>query len=245
MVGLTSVFDEWTVLEHGPLVRLADNLWHVTGGLPPPFQWTTRGMVIAKRRDGDLLIHNAIALDDESMSQLESLGEPRYVVVPNRGHRLDCAIYKKRYPRSQVLCPLGALKAVARIVEVAGTYDDYPADDDVTLEYIAGTRPVEGMLGVRSDDGLTLVFNDLLHNVHKLDPGIVSLLYRFVLGLGRERANVHRVLARLMVSDRRMFRTELERFADIRDLRRVIVAHGDPAVIDEPGSYLRTAASRV
>ncbi|HET6581795.1 MAG TPA: hypothetical protein VFG69_00085, partial [Nannocystaceae bacterium] len=102
---MAKIDDEWRVLEHGPIERLADNLWRVRGALPG--MSLRRTMTIVRRRSGNLLIHSAIALNETAMRELEALGPPTELVVPNRGHRLDAPAYKKRYPNLRVYTPRG------------------------------------------------------------------------------------------------------------------------------------------
>src|SRR4051794_37391994 len=101
---------EWKVLPHGPIEALAENLWWVTGDLPG--MTLKRVMAVAKRSDGKLLIHSAIAMSDERMRELEALGEPAYLVVPSRHHRLDAAKYKERYPAMRVFVPRAGRDAI-------------------------------------------------------------------------------------------------------------------------------------
>jgi hypothetical protein len=52
---------DWTVLDHGPLEQLAENVWFVDGSLggnnPLP-----RRMTIVRRDDGSLVLHNGVAV---------------------------------------------------------------------------------------------------------------------------------------------------------------------------------------
>ena len=85
--------DDWHVLPHGPLERLAENLWWVQGSLRG--MSLKRVMTVARRTDGELVIHSAIAMTEDAMRELEALGEPAFLVVPNRGHRLDAPRVQK------------------------------------------------------------------------------------------------------------------------------------------------------
>lgn len=243
MVSTRGVFEEWVVLEHGDIEALAENLWHVRGALPPPFTGR-RGMTIVRDDDGSLLIHNPVALGDAAMAKLEELGEPHTLIVPSRSHRLDAANFERRYPRATLLCPLDAREHVAEVARVDGTYEDHRPTDAISLEYIRGVQRAEGVLHVRSSDGLTLVFNDLLHNVLEHLPGVLGYLYGR-LNIGTGRPGLHRGLARRIVEDRRELAAALRSWAERSDLRRVIVAHGHPAVLDEPRAFLRAVASRL
>jgi hypothetical protein len=67
---------DWKVLQHGPLTHLSENLWWVQGSLPR--MSLKRVMTIVRLNDGGLLIHNAIALDDPAMRELEAWGRPAF-----------------------------------------------------------------------------------------------------------------------------------------------------------------------
>lgn len=231
---------EWKVLPHGPIEKLADNLWRVEGSLPNmPLK---RVMTVARRRDGRLVVHNAIALEEPAMREIEAWGTPAFLVVPNGWHRLDAPAFKARYPQITVLCPRGARKKVAEVVAVDGTYDDFPRDDDsVTLEHVPGVRDVEGVMTVRSSDGATtLVFNDLLFNMPHL-PGVQGLVLRYVTASsgGPRIARIARIA---MVRDKAAVRGALERLADTPGLARVIVSHHETIAAD-PARALRAVAA--
>jgi hypothetical protein len=85
----------WQVLDHGPLERLADNLWRVERALPG--MSLRRTMTVVRRANGSILLHSPIALDPERLRRLEALGEVAVLVVPNAGHRLDAPAYKARF----------------------------------------------------------------------------------------------------------------------------------------------------
>src|SRR5205085_669793 len=111
-------FDTWTVLPHGRIEKLAENLWRVEGGVPKlPLR---RVLVVARLGDGRLLFHNAVALEEAAMREIEAWGTPAFLVVPNGWHRLDANVYKQRYPELRVLCPRGARLRVSRAVPVDG-----------------------------------------------------------------------------------------------------------------------------
>ena len=86
----------WRVLPHGPIEKLSERVWRVEGDVPGmPLK---RVMTIAKRADGGLVVHNAIALDDAGMAQIEQWGPVRVIVVPNGYHRLDAKVFAERFP---------------------------------------------------------------------------------------------------------------------------------------------------
>lgn len=229
--------NRWRVLEHGPLQKLADNLWLAEGTLPRgPLG---RMMTVARRTDGKLVIHNAVALDEPKMGELDQLGEVGWIVVPNGHHRLDCAAYKERYPQANVVCPAGARQRVAQVVEVTGSYDDFPDDDAVALRHLEGVKQREGVMRVRSGAGVTLVFNDTVFNQPHL-PGAFGLVVRLMGSSGGPR--VTRVARMILVSDKRALRVDLERLATEAEPVRLIPGHGLPVTGDAARTLREIAA---
>jgi len=226
------------VLPHGPLVQLADNLHRAEGSLPN--MSLKRNMVVVRKRDGALVLHNAIALEESAMRTLEALGTPRYLLVPNRAHRLDAPAYKARYPGLTVFTPRGGRAKVEELVKVDGGYEDFPSDDEVRLEMLHGVGEGEGAMIVRSSDGVTLVLNDAVMNMdRKRDP--LGFLFTTVMG-SAPGPRVSRLAKLLFVKDRAALRGDLERYAALPDLVRLIVAHEKVAHGPEAASALRKAA---
>jgi len=215
---MPKAFDTWQVFPHRPLEKLSENLWRIEGDIPGADG--TRVMTIARLGDGRLLIHNAIALEEPLMQEIEAFGTPAAIVVPNGFHRLDSKVFKNRYPNAKVYCPKSATKKVAQVVSVDGSYDDAPHDDQVKLSHLDGTKESEGILEVKSSDGATIVFNDAICNLPKLS-GIVG----FFLG-PTGMASVPRFAKFLVVKDKNAFRSHLERLAKTDKLSRLVVSHG-------------------
>jgi len=232
-------YDSWTVLPHGPIEKLAENLWRVEGSLPNmPLK---RVLTVARMRDGRLVLHNGIALNDDAMEQIEAWGEPAFLVVPNGYHRLDAKVFKQRYPRITVVAPEGARKAVERVVAVDRTYDDFVGDDTVQLEHARGVKNAEGVMRVRSTDGVTLVFNDLIFNLEH-GGGLYGLVFRALGSTGGPR--VTRITRLLVIKDKAATRAWLRDLANATDVKRIVVSHGAPIMHDAAG-VLREVAERL
>ena len=89
----------WTVLPHAPIERLSERLWRIEGALPSmPLR---RVMAIARRSDGGLVVHNAIAVDDAALAEIEAWGPVAAIVVPSGYHRLDAGVFHDRYPAAR------------------------------------------------------------------------------------------------------------------------------------------------
>jgi hypothetical protein len=230
---MARAFDTWTVLKHGPLEKLSENLWRVEGSMPNPN--IRRAMTIAKMKDGRLFIHNAVALEPALMAEIEAFGTPAVIVVPNGFHRQDAKIYKDRYPSAGVYAPKGAIAKVAAVVPVTGDYADAPQDDTVKLRYLDGCKNTEGVLEVNSSDGKTITFTDVICNVSKR-TGVFGFLLA-----PTGQPSVPRISRWLVVKDKQKFARQLDDLAS-PDLRRVIVTHGS-MITDRPAETLKTVAS--
>lgn len=236
---MSSNDEDWKVLPHGPLEKLADNLWTVKGDLPN--MSLKRVMAVARRKDGTLVIHGAIAMSEDAMKELEALGEPAYLVVPNRGHRLDAPRYKKRYPNMRVYAPRGGKKGVEEKVHVDGTYEDFPGDDAVRLEMLHGVKEQEGVMVVTSDDGVTAVFNDAVFNMDR-KRDVLGYLFTTLLG-SAPGPRISRLTKLLFIDDKEAFRADLLRFAETKGLVRLMVAHENVAHGPDAAAALRTVAA--
>ncbi|HEU5055210.1 MAG TPA: hypothetical protein VFU21_01740 [Kofleriaceae bacterium] len=232
---MAKAFDTWTVLPHKPIEKLADNLWRVTGTMPNGR--TRRQMVLARLADGRVLVHNAIALSEAEMAEIEAWGAPAVLFVPNGFHRQDAAIWKQRYPSMTVVAPAGSRKRVEQVVPVDATSDQVQLDDAVSLAPIEGV-PAESVLQIRSADGVTLVVCDALFNLPR--GGAVENLLFGPTG----KVAVARVARWFLVKDRRAYARALQRWAETPDLCRVLVGHGRP-IVDDPATQLRSAAAQI
>jgi hypothetical protein len=227
----------WNVLPHDPVMALASNLRQVTGDLPNmPLR---RTMIAARMQDGRLLLHNPIALEDELMRELERWGTPAFLVVPNGWHRLDCAVFKQRYPEARVVCPAGSRKRVEQVTPVDLTYDAFPGDHSVMFGHVAGIGDVEGVMTVRSEDGVTLVFNDLLFNIPHL-PGFHGMMMRLMGSSGGPR--VTRLMRLMAVKDKRALSEHLRALADTPELVRLVPGHGQ-VIARDAAATLRAVAN--
>jgi hypothetical protein len=214
-------FDDTGVLMHGPIEQLAENLWRVEGALPNVT--LRRTMTVARRDDGGLVIHSAIAMTDDAMRELEQLGTPSYLLVPNHWHRLDALTYKKRYPQLRVLGTAGCRAKIEKKISLDGTYEDFPADRAVRLDMLHGVADREGAMVVRSSDGVTIVLNDIVFNMDK-KTDFMGWLLTTALG-SAPGPRVSRLAKWTLVSDARALQRDLHAYAAMPDLVRVIVSH--------------------
>src|SRR5690349_5645176 len=125
-VVVAKPFKEWTVLPHGPLERLDENIMTVTGKLSmPPMGQVDRRMTVVRVRGERLVIYSAFALGEPQMKVLEAFGKPSFLVVPNDIHRMDARIWKERYPELEVIAPDAARDKVGKVVRVDESEADF------------------------------------------------------------------------------------------------------------------------
>src|SRR3954464_14931702 len=82
-IHMPKPFQEWTVLPHGSLTPLEDNLLVVSGTLPVPLGEVERRMTLVRLADRRLVIYSAIALSEPEIQEVERFGTPEYLIVPN------------------------------------------------------------------------------------------------------------------------------------------------------------------
>jgi len=217
-------FREWTVLPHGTLTRLDDKVLTVTGILRmPPMGDVERRMTVVRLTDDRLVVYSAIALDEAQMSELENLGTPAYLIVPNDIHRMDAKIWKDRYPTMTVVAPAAARAKVEQIVPVDATSVDF---DDPGVRYVAvpGTGEREAALLVETADGTTLILNDLIFNLPNR-TGFTGWLFKTI-GMTGDRPHLPPLVKIREVKDSHALRAQLERWSRLPNLKRVIISHG-------------------
>jgi hypothetical protein len=232
MSAVTTAPGTWNVLEHGPIEKLEPNLWRVEGDLPSMSM--RRVMTLVRMRDGRLVIHSAIALEDELMREIEAFGTPTFLVVPSGYHRMDAPAFKARYPDLRVVCPAAAREPVEKAVPVDLTYDGFPEDPDVVLRHVSGVGEREGVMLVRHEGGCTLVFNDLIFNMPH-QGGFRGFVYKH-LTQSSGGPRISRLARMFIIRDRAALAADLRALSETPDIRRIIVAHheiidGDPAAV--------------
>jgi hypothetical protein len=233
--------DGWIVADHGPVRRAADDILTVEGSIAMPLGKFPRRMTMVRLEDGGCAIWSAMPLREEEMREVEALGIPRFLIVPNAHHRLDVRAWKSRYPDALVLAPRGAVAAVNEAVAVEGDEQDL-RDPDARLRLVPGTGESEFAFEVRRGDGLTLIVNDVIAHVAHPE-GLGAKLMARLMGFGVTRPAVPRIVRRVLVRDAGVLAAQFRAWAADGTLRRIIPSHGD--IIDDPRPVLRDLADRL
>lgn len=231
---------QWTVLPHGPVEQVDDGILTVEGVIPMPLGKFPRRMTAVGLSGGRSAIFSAISLNEPGMREIEKLGAPSFLIVPNGFHRTDAFGWKRRYPEIKVVCPPGARKRVEKAVPVDSTANIL-GDDYAEFVIVAGTGGAESALVVRRNGATTLVLNDVLANVRH-PAGLGAKIMARLFGFGVKRPQVPREVKWLFLDDKRALANQFRGWAAEPGLRRIIVSHGD-IIGAGAGAVLLDAAS--
>jgi hypothetical protein len=235
---MTAPHETWTVLPHGILTAIDDNILTVTGTVKMPVGTFERRMTVVQLSGGGSVIYSPIALDEPQMQRLEAFGAPAFLVIPGRHHRVDAKIWKDRYPAAQVVSAEGAREAVEEIVPVESTAPAFP-DSGVRFFTVAGTSEDEAALTVVGN-GTTLILNDILANVQNAKGlnGVIAHLF----GFAGKKPQIPLPEKLSILNDRKALATQFRSWADDPSLKRIVVSHGE--IIDtDPAGVLRDVAA--
>jgi hypothetical protein len=228
------------ILPHDDLEELAPGLWSVTGRLPFPLK---RNMTVYRMKDGTLLLHSVIALNDAGLARLDSLGKPSVMIVPSTGHRMDAPFYKSRYPALRVLAPAAARAKVEQVIAVDATCEEALPALGIAVHPLPMYRTGELAYEVAvPGGGKALILCDAVANADH-PPGLGGALMAAIGGGIKGRLGVPRLVRYMLLRDKAAGKQALARLADIPDLRVVTVAHGRPVVGDCRGALQDAVAS--
>lgn len=217
---MTAPFKQWTVLPHANLTRISDRIATVVGELEMPLLELPRRMSVVRANTGDLVIFSAIALNEVAMAELEKMGKPAFLVVPSARHRLDAPSYVQRYPNLIVVAPRAGAEKIGKVVRVHTNTPDF---GDPSIRYVE--IAADSALEVDGADGLTVIVNDLIGDIHG-EHGLGGWLLR-TMGFAGDEPHVPGPVKMLLGKHKSEVAAQFRRWAERGDLRRIIVSHGD------------------
>lgn len=235
---MTAPFKSWTVLPHKRIEQVAENILTTVGEIHMPLGEFPRRMTVVRLADGRLVIFSAISLDESEMAALEAFGSPAFMIVPSERHRLDAPSWKQRYPDIWVIAPSGAREDVEKVVTVDDSQADF-GDDSVRYLEVPGTDAHEAALEVVGEDGLTLIVNEIIGDVHGAHGLRGWLLER--MGFAGDEPQVPAPVKMQFAKGREALAAQFRRWAARPELKRIIVSHGD-IITKDPAGVLNTLA---
>jgi Domain of unknown function (DUF4336) len=218
-----------------PTLRaLGPDLWEAELNLQEGMHLRMR-MTVVRRANGALWLYSPIRIDAALAGELAVLGEVRDILAPNRFHRRFAATAKDRYPSATLWAAPGLAQKKPQIPFDATLSEDTDWGDELRSLFVAGAPSWSEYVFFHSPSR-TLICTDLLFNIRDESHGLTRFFYR-AFGMW-QRFGPNR-LWRWLAKDRQALAASIERILTW-DIRRVVMAHGDPVEIDNPAS-LRAA----
>jgi hypothetical protein len=225
----------WIVTKHGPIEKLEDNLWAVSGQVPGT--GFPRRMTIVRRSDGTLLFFNALPLEEAQLAEVRAWGKPAVLVVPHDQHMIDARAFAEKL-EVKVFGPKECEAKMRDRADIAGTLDALPPDPAVRIEPLRGVKNGEPALIVTSGGGrVSVLFSDVIMNVSKASLGFLPRLLGF--GGGVKIVPLFRMM---FLKDKPSLKAQLEQLAGVAGLVRLVPCHGDLVPAGAPEA-LRAAAA--
>jgi hypothetical protein len=222
-----------------PILRaLGPDLWEAELHLQEGLHQRMR-MTIVRRAGGGLWLHSPIAIDAPLADQLAALGEVRDILAPNRFHRRFAAAAKKRYPGAKLWAAPGLAQKKPEIPFDATLSEEIDWGTELQTVFLAGA-PAWSEHVYFHLPSRTLICTDLVFNIRDESSTPTRFFYR-LFGMWK-RFGPNR-LWRWLAKDRAALAASLERML-AWDIRRVVMAHGDPVGLDGP-AQLRVALARL
>ena len=182
----------------------------------------------------EVLCYSPVSFDEATDEAMAGLGEVRWLVAPNRYHRLFLAEAMDRYPEARVLCTPD-VPATPRAAALEGSGLVVPE-----IEYFcvsAGPRFTE--LALYHDASETLVLCDLVLNFRAVEPRL-----RWLLRLnGAWGQPAQSRLQRWLLFRNASALADFYHWAMARPFRQISVSHG-PLIRDQAREWLYRLFSR-
>jgi hypothetical protein len=204
-----------------------------------------RNMAVHRLPSGGLLLHSAVALQEEGLSTLTALGRPEVLSIPHAKHSMDAAFYKRRFPDLKVIAPDDSKKEIEerRGVKVDGNTADVLVAHGLRAQAIPGIAYTEYAIEVPAGGRWGLLVTDTLsHGATQVPPTWFGRMMSVTTTPGGG-FGVSRIFRWMMVRDRAAFRKWIAAQADRDDLAFVWMAHGDPVTNDVKAELGRAVAT--
>src|SRR4030095_5830575 len=185
----------------GALRPLAPDLWVADRPLALVVGDIGARMTVVRLRDGGLVLHSPVRLDEETRRALDALGPVRAVIAPSKPHNLFVGDYPAAYPAAQLYGAPG-LAEKRRDLRFHAVLDDEPPPlwrGELAQLRFRGAPILEEVVFFHPSRR-TLILTDLAFHVPAGRTAGARLFYWVTGAAGR--FGPHR-LVRLMIRDRR------------------------------------------
>jgi uncharacterized protein DUF4336 len=224
---------------------LGPNLWVVDRTMRNgPFEFGVR-MSVIRLRNGGLVLHSPVALDQALRAELDALGPVRGAIAPDMAHHLFVADYQTGYPDAELFAAPGLPRKRPDLKFAAELSDEAPALWAAELEqHLVRGAPQANEVVFFHPESRTAIFTDLVFNLpaETRADNLVSRLFFALMGAAG-RFGPHRIMRWFFIRDRKATRDSIDRILRW-DFDRVVMSHGDvlerggKAAVREAFAYL-------
>lgn len=189
-------------------------------------------MNVVRLRNGAVLLHSPIAIDDELADRIAKIGPVRHIVCPNSWHHVYAAPASQRYADAIVYAPK-ALTRKRHDLRIDAFLSDAPPAawcGDLLPFPVRGTLLHETVLFHRPSG--TLLTADLVENFQH-EPHWLTRNYLRLGGIYRQ-PGWHRLL-RFFYWKRSIARRDVQRVLEL-PIERALIAHGTPLLTNAHAS---------
>jgi hypothetical protein len=209
------------------VLELVDKDIWVVDGPEVPFLGLMVGTRMTIVRVGDeLWIHSPVSISDEVAGELESLGNIRYVVAPNKYHHVFLSEWRDRYPEAELYASPG-LKVkrqdIAFDSELRAT-DAYPWSDAIAHTIFGPSRLFDEVVFFHRSSG-TLILTDLIINAKTDSYNPFQKLFSAFDGLSYPNGSTPR-LYRWSIKSKKAAKEVYQTMIDWAP-SKVIISHGE------------------
>lgn len=208
---------------HQAIRSIAPDLFCVDGEwFDSPFK---RRMTIVRLKDGSLVIHSAIRMQENDLKKLDELGPVRLIVVPNVFHGDEAPFYAERYPEARVFVPEKLVPRASKRMRVSGALErDWPLRAELPCISFEKTMAHESVFVHPASR--TLILTDMAFNLSAVDfkRPVEKLIFGKWNGI-LDAFGPSRLTRLLVARDRSAVRRALKQIAE-HDFDRVIMSHG-------------------
>lgn len=213
------------------LIPLARDIW--TAASPQVFLGMDVGsrMTVVRLASGFLLVHSPIRPADALKSELDALGEVRFIVAPNKYHHLYAGEFSAAFPDARLYVAPG-LEEKRKDLGFHGilTEEPEPFWEDSLEQHVFQDIPAVNEVVFFHPASRTVIFTDLVFNFSSgLTPG--QKLFALLDGV-YDKTAVSRLTRYILLGDRKRARRSADRILEW-DFDKVVLAHKD--IVHEGG----------
>ena len=225
------------------LEQIGDDIWTA---FDPSFKFFglvqigTR-VTVVKLGDGSLLLHSPIRIDDELQAEIDAIGPVSAIVCPNQFHHMFAEPYVGLYPKAELYGTPSMLKRQKhlKVQHIMDEKFSTPTSwaEKLDLLYLAGTAFEETVFLHR--ESKTLITSDLIEYFTEHEQWFTRMYLKI---MGTYKNPSFPKIVKGFYQDKPRAKVAFEQMLEL-DFVRMVIAHGNVMVEDDPKGVLRRTYS--